>query len=55
MRLLARLFDCAADRERVLAELAAARFPDVVPVPMVEHLAGLPPIPEPDNGGDEDE
>ena len=57
--IVARLFRTAVSREvdRQLSELAAARRPNVRPVPMREHLAALSaivPDPDPDeNEGDE--
>jgi hypothetical protein len=55
---IARLFRSGITREveRQLAELAAARRPNLAPVPMREHLAALPPIvPDPDDAPDGDE
>jgi hypothetical protein len=46
----------AREAERQLADLAAARWPDVRPVPMAEHLASLPAIvPDPDDDGTDPE
>jgi hypothetical protein len=55
---VARIFRSAVvrERERLRAELADARWPDVRPVPMAEHLAALPAtVPDPDDAPDGDE
>jgi hypothetical protein len=55
---VARLFRSAVAREvdRQLSELAAARRPNIPPVPMDQHLAALPAIvPDPDDDPDDDE
>ena len=43
-----------AEIDRIMAELQEQRFPSQVPVPMREHLASLPAIPDPDEDGDPD-
>jgi hypothetical protein len=43
-------------REDIRADLQAQRYPDAVPVPMLEHLATLPPaLPPPDDDPDHDD